>query len=104
MRLAISNIAWRHEERNAIYTILAKAGVTGLEIAPGLAFAPASDPFLPDESTVATFRREIAAHGLSVVSMQSLLFGVPAAQLFGDAPGRSAFEAGLERAIALAEW
>jgi sugar phosphate isomerase/epimerase len=103
MRLAISNIAWRPEECGAILPILVETGVTGLEIAPGLTFYSALDSLQPDAHMVAAFQREIAQHGLRVVSMQSLLFGRPAAGLFGDAPARSAFEDGLTCAIALSE-
>jgi sugar phosphate isomerase/epimerase len=45
---------------------------------------------------------EIAAHGLSLVSMQSLLFGVQGAALLGDPDARAAFARGMERAIELA--
>ena len=103
MRLAISNIAWAPQERGAIYPILAEAGVGGLEIAPKLAFNEAEDPFRPGESEVARFRGEVEAHGLALVSMQSLLFGRPEARLFGDAEEQAAFEDGLCCAIALAE-
>lgn len=103
MRLAISNIAWEPQERGAIYPVLAEAGVGGLEIAPRLAFCDAEDPFRPEESEVARFRDELQAHGLALVSMQSLLFGRPEARLFGDAEEQAAFEDGLRHAIALAE-
>lgn len=103
MRLAISNIAWRPEESGAIYAILAEAGVAGLEIAPGLAFNDCADPFEPDPATLARFQGDLRSHGLSLVSMQSLLFGVNDARLFGSEPESAAFEMGLERAIALAE-
>ena len=40
MKLAISNIAWMPDERGAVYNLMAEAGVTGLEIVPGLFFHP----------------------------------------------------------------
>jgi sugar phosphate isomerase/epimerase len=103
MRLAISNIAWEPQERADIYPVLAEAGVGGLEIAPKLAFSNAEDPFRPSESEVGRFRDEVQAHGLALVSMQSLLYGQPQARLFGDAEEQAAFEDGLRRAIGLAE-
>jgi sugar phosphate isomerase/epimerase len=103
MRLAISNIAWRPEESSAIYAILAEAGVAGLEIAPGLAFHDSLNPFKPDVAAVARFRGDLSAHGLELVSMQSLLFGAKDARLFGGEAECATFEAGLERAIVLAE-
>lgn len=102
MRYAMSNIAWAYPEREAAYAALAAADMTGLEIAPGLLFAEAEDPFAPDAAALSAAKGEIAAAGLTLVSMQSLLFGVQGADLFGDDDGRAAFETGLRRAIALA--
>ncbi len=103
MKFAMSNIAWAHDERLAAYAILADAGFTGLEIAPGLFFHDAEDPFLPDTAGARRARVEAADAGLAVVSMQSLLFGVSGAGLFDGPEARAAFEVGMRRAIALAE-
>ena len=102
MILSMSNIAWLPEERLEAYAILAGAGFSGLEIAPGLFFHAARDAFLPDDRTAAEALAEIAEAGLSLVSMQSLLFGVTGAALFAGPDARAAFEAGMHRAIALA--
>lgn len=102
MRLAVSNIAWAREERLAAYDLLADCGIEGLEIAPGLFFAGADDPFVPDTDTAEAAVAEIAARGLSLVSMQSLLFGVVGAALLGNEGERAAFDRGMRRAIALA--
>lgn len=102
MKLAISNIAWSPSERIDAYRLMADTGITGLEIAPGLFFHGVADPFLPDPASAGAALAEIADAGLSLVSMQSLLFGVPGAALFGEADARAAFERGMERAIALA--
>jgi sugar phosphate isomerase/epimerase len=99
----MSNIAWAPDERLEAYGILAEAGFTGLEIAPGLFFHAAEDPFLPDTSSARAARVEIAEAGLGLVSMQSLLFGVTGAALFEGADARAAFETGMHRAIRLAE-
>jgi sugar phosphate isomerase/epimerase len=102
MRLAMSNIAWSAEERLDAYAILAEAGITGLEIAPAIFFHAEADPFVPDDATAREALREMADAGLSLVSMQSLLFGVTGAGLFDGAAARAAFEAGMHRAISLA--
>lgn len=99
MMLAMSNIAWSPDERIGAYAILAEAGFTGLEIAPGLFFHAAADPFLPDEQTASAAIGEVQDAGLSLVSMQSLLFGVTGAELFGGKDARAAFEGGMIRAI-----
>ncbi len=102
MILSVSNIAWMPEERLEVYDLMAEARFTGLEIAPGLFFHHDSDPFMPDAATAHAAIAEITARGLSLVSMQSLLFGVQGAALFGDADERAAFEHGMIRAIDLA--
>ena len=96
----MSNIAWSGEERLEAYAILAEAGITGLEIAPGLFFHAAADPFVPDQASAGEALREAADAGLALVSMQSLLFGVTGAGLFDGAGPRAAFERGMIRAIA----
>ena len=102
MKLAMSNIAWSPDERLEAYAILAEAGIQGLEIAPGIFFHAAADPFDPDSASADEALREVADAGLSLVSMQSLLFGVPGAGLFDGAEPRAAFERGMQRAITLA--
>lgn len=102
MTLAISNIAWSPDERIEAYRAMAEAGFGGLEIAPGLFFDSAEDPFSPDEATARERLDEIAGFGLELVSMQSLLFGVEGAALFEGGAARAAFVIGMERAIALA--
>lgn len=102
MILSVSNIAWAMDERLAAYDLLAEAGFSGLEIAPGLFFPTSDDPFDPDNPTAHAALDEITARGLSLVSMQSLLFGAQGAALFGDAAERDAFERGMTRAIDLA--
>ena len=98
----MSNIAWAAEERLEAYAILAEAGITGLEIAPGIFFHASADPFVPDDASAREALREMADAGLSLVSMQSLLFGVTGAALFDGAEARAAFERGMHRAITLA--
>lgn len=102
MILAASNIAWMPQERLAAYDLMQAAGLTGLEIAPALFFHQAEDPFNPENAIAAAAIAEIVERGLSLVSMQSLLFGAHGASLFGDADARRAFEGGMTRAIDLA--
>lgn len=102
MTLAMSNIAWSPHERLDAYRALAEAGFGGLEIAPGLFFHAAQDPFCPDEDVAGAALDEMADFGLELVSMQSLLFGVEGAGLFEGEDARAAFVDGMNRAIALA--
>ena len=102
MKLAMSNIAWSPDERLQAYRQMADAGFTGLEIAPGLFFHACDDPFVPGEAAASEALAEMANHGLELVSMQSLLFGVQGAGLFVAGDGRAAFIKGMNRAIDLA--
>jgi len=102
MNLAVSNIAWTPTDRLCAYELLAEFGFSGLEIAPGLFFHDADDPFNPTEEVITRALDEIHGAGLSLVSMQSLLFGVEGAALFESVESRSRFETGIERAINLA--
>lgn len=99
---AVSNIAWRAEEADAAYALLRAHGVTGLEIAPALFLDGAEDPFEPDEETLRRAVDRMRTAGLRLVSMQSLLFGVEGAALFGDLGEQARFVTGMERAIGLA--
>jgi sugar phosphate isomerase/epimerase len=102
MKLAVSNIAWTKDDRLDAYAILNKLGIRGLEIAPGLLFHAANDPFSPPVEVAETALRELADFDLSLVSMQSLLFGVEGCALFGSEADQEAFRVGMRRAIDLA--
>ncbi|WP_343344192.1 TIM barrel protein [Sphingomicrobium sp. XHP0239] len=102
MIFAMSNIAWAPDERLGAYAALAEAGISGLEIAPGILFDGAEDPMDPDIATAERAMGELADHGLALVSMQSLLYGVEDAALFGDARQRQRFADAMHRAIDLA--
>lgn len=102
MILSVSNIAWSPKEKNEAYDLLAERGLRGLEIAPGLFFHDVADPFCPDAATANIAISQIEKRGLSLVSMQSLLFGSQGAFLLGDPDSRFRFEREMIRAIELA--
>lgn len=99
---AVSNIAWPFADRLQAYRLMAAQDVAGLEIAPGLLFADAEDVFDPPAALIRQRLEEIAAAGLVLVSMQSLLFGVKDVALFGEVGQRRAYIAAIGRAIRLA--
>jgi sugar phosphate isomerase/epimerase len=101
MIFSASNIAWPVEDRIHAYETLAKNGFSGLEIAPGLFFFDAEDVFDPSSLECSRALREIARAGLTLVSMQSLLFGVKGAALFEDSLALQRLETGMQRAIRL---
>ncbi len=102
MKIAVSNIAWAPAERRNVYAVMQRHGAKGLEIAPGLLFPDETDPFAPSDAAVTAMYDELSEFDLTLVSMQSLLFGVQGAALFGSEDERQAFGAGLRRAIDLA--
>ena len=78
-RLAISNIAWPHEQLREMLPVIAAAGCCGLEIAPSR-LAP--DPLQLAAAELRAFRRLVRDHGLEVVSLHSLLHPRPELGLF----------------------
>ena len=85
MKLAASNIAWKHEDNEVVAGLLRRYGFTGVEVTPYTAF------------TAPWWRKQ----GFEVVAMQGLLHGVEGASLWGK--GLAVAVEGLARAIRLAE-
>ncbi|HMA24546.1 MAG TPA: TIM barrel protein, partial [Gemmatimonadaceae bacterium] len=86
MKLAVSNIAWDPTQDVEIAELLRREGVGGVEIAPT---KWRERPLEASSSDIASYRRAWEDRGLPIVSMQSLLFGRPNLQLFGDARSRA---------------
>jgi sugar phosphate isomerase/epimerase len=102
MKFAVSNIAWSPEQRLDAYALLRGHGFTCVEIAPGLFFAGESDPLAPSAKALRARVSELKRFGLTPVSMQSLLFNVDGAELFGAPIAAERLAFGLTRAIGLA--
>ncbi len=101
--LAMSNIAWSPDERLKAYALMADMKILGLEIAPGLFFHQSKNPFKPSPSEARRALSEMEAEGLSLISMQSLLFGVQGAALFEGADALERLERGMIQTIDLAQ-
>lgn len=102
MILSASNIAWAASERLEAYRVLEENHFYGLEIAPSLFFWNSKDPFNPSKIEVKQATSELEAFGLELVSMQSILFGLDDAKIFGDETQFQSFLGGMESAIFLA--
>ncbi|SFK29579.1 sugar phosphate isomerase/epimerase family protein [Celeribacter neptunius] len=102
MKYAISNIAWSPCERLEVYGLLARLGICGLEIAPSLFFQGADDPLMPDKEHMANALHDIDDYGLTPVSMQSTLFGMGKAELFGTGMSAETFGMAMRKSILLA--
>ncbi|OYY73981.1 MAG: hypothetical protein B7Y40_06920 [Gammaproteobacteria bacterium 28-57-27] len=95
-KLAISNIAWTgHNEQ--VFDLLAKLGVSGVEVAPGKVANGWDDLSV---LKIRAYREQCANFGLSIPSFQAFLFGKPHFQLLG---GEDVFEAMLEHVSFVAE-
>lgn len=102
MILSASNIAWAPTERHKAYEILVKNHFSGLEIAPSLFFWKSQDSFNPSNKEKMQALSELKSHGLKLVSMQSILFGLDDAKIFGDKTQFQKFLEGMKAAIFLA--
>ena len=98
MKLAISNIAWNNDHSH-YYSIMKKNGFTGLEIAP-TKFGV--NPYENLDIAIQV-KNELSSQSLSVVSMQSLLFGTENLSLFESVESRLELKKYLQKAILYAE-
>lgn len=103
MKLAVSNIAWNAGEEHEAYRLLEQCGVRGLEIAPALWLHGAADAFAPSDDEANRALDAMHQAGLSLVSMQSLLYGVEDARLFGTKAERERFQWAMLRVLRLAK-
>ena len=80
-RFAISNLAFKNHSIGDVLSFLKDSGIDGLEIAPSLIW---ENPPHISNTDKRDFNHLVTNHGLSVVALQSLLYGEPELQLFGS--------------------
>lgn len=85
--LALSNIAWVEDEEDAVADVIVSHGVRALEIAPTRVFP---DPLRVDDRDLSAHLAFWSDRGVGLVAFQSMLFGRPDLELFGDQATRSA--------------
>ncbi|WP_170765254.1 sugar phosphate isomerase/epimerase family protein [Ruegeria lacuscaerulensis] len=102
MKLSVSNIAWSPEHKLEAYALLRDHGVSGLEFAPGLLFPDLDAPLEATTQECDRVLAELDEFGLRPSSMQSLLFGVPEAHLFGSSMAQETLQETMKGAIGLA--
>lgn len=102
MKLSVSNIAWPAEQKLEAYALMRDHEITGLEIAPSLLFPDLSSPLHATAEDCNRTIGQMAEFGLRPSSMQSLLFGVSNAQLFGSPIARDTLQEAINHAITLA--
>jgi len=81
MKLAASNIAWATVDDEIAATLLRRYGFTGVEIAPTKYWA---DLTRVRDVDLHTCRQHWANRGLTISSLQALLFGQPDLQVFAS--------------------
>ncbi|MGC9610778.1 MAG: sugar phosphate isomerase/epimerase [Minisyncoccia bacterium] len=97
MKLSISNLAWKNEEADSVYSTLQTLGVGGIEIAPIKTFGNID----PGSEQISKFKADIGKYELAVIASQAYLFGRPDLQLFGSAAVQAEFIEYTKKAIAL---
>ncbi len=97
-KVAISNIAWPQKQNHEALALCARLGFTGLEIAPGRAFAdwPRTAP------DIHALKAVLAEHGLVVVALQAILFGMEGVELFVSDETRARLRGHLSKVARLA--
>lgn len=98
-KLSISNIAWPKAEDDAVYSLMAKYGFTGLEIAPSRTW---DNPYEQNKNAIIFFKNNIKKYHLDVVSLQALLFNQPELTIFTDPKARTKTLEHLKKNIILA--
>lgn len=99
MKLSISNIAWPLEFDEEALRSLPDAGFTGIEIAPTKLWPAPTDV---SSRTLRDYRKKVQDLGLSVVALQSLLFGRPDLQIFREEEARRSTADYMKRLIGVA--
>jgi D-psicose/D-tagatose/L-ribulose 3-epimerase len=79
-KVAISNIAWPQEAEREALSLCRRCGFTGIEISPSKSFL--GWPRSPSDAT--GLNAKVADHGLTIVALQAILFGVDNVELFGS--------------------
>ena len=88
-KFAVSNIAWSCHDDPAIFALLQKYGVTGIEVAPSKIWPQWTGATL---SSAQEYRRKLADHGFEIPAMQALLFGIPDLFVFEERTHARFFE------------
>lgn len=81
MNISISNIAWDPKQDDDVATLLKKYGVKHIDIAPPKYFP---SPKSATEQDILSVKDSWLKHSISIIGMQSLLFGTTGLNVFSD--------------------
>lgn len=76
---SVSNIAWNRHDDPAVFQLLSKYGVNGIEIAPSKVW---SDLESVTAEKAKEYRSLLADHGFTIPAFQAILYGCPILQIF----------------------
>ena len=99
--LCISNLAWTSHNDHVVAKILQKHQIRHIEVAPAKIN---SKPIDITEAIAKQYKTRWLENGVSIVAMQALVFGGPAALLFGRANDRAILLKYLFHIITVAHW
>jgi len=81
MKISLSNIAWDIKDDEDVCELLHRYQVKAIDVAPGKYFP---DSKTASDKDILAVRKYWESRGISLVGMQSLLFGTNGLNLFGD--------------------
>ena len=99
--LCVSNLAWSSDNEDAVAKILQRHQIRFVEVAPAKINA---NPIDITEAIAQRYKQRWLENGVAIVAMQALLFGGPAALLFGSANDRAILLKYLLHIITVARW
>ena len=97
-KFAISNLAFKDNDFGETLSYLCKTPIGALEIAPTLIW---KEPGRVPKLECQKFKDLVSRYGLSIIALQSLLFGKPELQLFGSSKSQKILLAYLKEMINL---
>ena len=93
----VSNLAWKKSEEKKAFKILKKNKIKYLEFAPNLLFTNSFD-----DRAIKNVKKKCFRHGLKPFSMQSVLYNVKDAYIFGSKSQNEIFLSELKQKVRLA--
>jgi|TARA_B100001971_G_C18239702_1_gene569909 hypothetical protein len=100
MNISISNIAWKKEENFQALAVLKEQNVHAIDLAPTLLFNSISDV---TKDQIVSERSKYDAQKISIVAMQSLLYGAQEVSLFDGEQASTGLMQHLEKVFFIGE-
>jgi D-psicose/D-tagatose/L-ribulose 3-epimerase len=96
MKLAISNLTWEYQEDEKVKDILLDMSVNAIEVAPTKIW---NNPLDANDNDVEQYRKYWNSNGVSIIALQSLLFGRMDLEIFSNKQKRKETISYLSRII-----